>query len=395
MTPNPSAETRSTSAPALHAVGLHKRYGRTNALDGFDLEVERGTVHGLLGPNGAGKTTAVRCLTTLTAIDDGTATIDGIDVRRHPPAVRSRIGLVGQFHAVDEALTARQNIVLFARLSGLSKPRARARAGDLFEAFELTEAADRAVSGFSGGMRRRLDIATSLVLTPAILFLDEPTTGLDPRGRATVWQAVREVAAAGTTVLLTTQYLDEADQLAGRVSVMDHGRVIAEGTPIELKRRLGGDRVDAVMADASRLAEAVEVISRATDAAASVDPDTRTVTVEVADGAQALAAVVRALDAAGLTVDDLALRRPTLDEVFLHLTGGRRIRSTTDPTDPTTQPRQEDDHHAPPSPRLPTCATGARTPSARACSSPAATPCTRCGSPGASCSASRSTSCSS
>ncbi len=260
----PTTTPRPSSRPALHAAGLRKRFGRATALDGFDLEVEPGTVHGLLGPNGAGKTTAVRCLTTLTTIDDGTATIDGIDIRRHPAAVRERIGLVGQFHAVDEALTARQNLVLFARLSGISKSRARARADDLFEAFELTDAADRAVGGFSGGMRRRLDIAASLVLTPAILFLDEPTTGLDPRGRATVWQAVREIAAAGTTVLLTTQYLDEADQLADRVSVMEHGRVIAEGSPDDLKRRLGGDRVDAVIADGARLAEAVEAISRAT-----------------------------------------------------------------------------------------------------------------------------------
>ena len=323
----PATTPRPPSQPALHAVGLSKRFGRATALDGFELEVEPGTVHGLLGPNGAGKTTAVRCLTTLTAIDDGTATIDGIDIRRHPAAVRERIGLVGQFHAVDEALTARQNLVLFARLSGISKSRARARAADLFEAFELTDAADRAVGGFSGGMRRRLDIAASLVLTPAILFLDEPTTGLDPRGRATVWQAVREIASAGTTVLLTTQYLDEADQLADRVSVIEHGRVIAEGSPDDLKRRLGGDRVDTVIADGARLTEAVDAISRATGAAPSVDADTRTVTVEVDDGARALAQIVRELDAAHLSVDDLALRRPTLDEVFLHLTGGGTLES--------------------------------------------------------------------
>lgn len=319
MTPTTHPDPRPRAA--LHATGLRKRYGSATALDGFDLEIERGTVHGLLGPNGAGKTTAVRALTTLTSIDEGTARIDGIDVRRHPAAVRERIGLVGQFHAVDEALTARQNLVLFARLSGISKARARARAGELLEAFELTDAADRAVAGFSGGMRRRIDIAASLVLTPTVLFLDEPTTGLDPRGRATVWQAVREIAAAGTTVLLTTQYLDEADQLANRVSVMNHGRVIAEGAPDDLKRQLGGDRVDAVIADGARVTEAGEVIGRVTGTAASIDPDTRTVSVEVADGARALAPIVRGLDAADLTVDDLTLRRPTLDEVFLHLTG--------------------------------------------------------------------------
>jgi ABC-2 type transport system ATP-binding protein len=327
-----------TPPPALEAVGLEKRYGSTTALDGFDLRIERGTVHGLLGPNGAGKTTAVRCLATLTELDGGHATIDGIDVLRRPASVRERIGLVGQFHAVDEALTARQNLVLFARLSGLSRPRAVRRADELLDAFSLTDAASRAVSGFSGGMRRRLDIAASLVLTPAILFLDEPTTGLDPRGRATVWEAVREVAAAGTTVLLTTQYLDEADQLADRISVMDHGRVIAEGTPAELKRRLGGDRVAAVLADADRLAEAARIIAAAAGAEPSVDPDTRTVTVEVADGAKALAPIVRALDAEHLAVDDLTLRRPTLDEVFLHLTGDDATgdsspRAATDSTD--------------------------------------------------------------
>jgi ABC-2 type transport system ATP-binding protein len=316
-TPNPRHDEQ---APALEAVGLRKRFGTTSALDGFDLRIERGAVHGLLGPNGAGKTTAVRCLATLTELDDGRATIDGLDVRRRPAAVRERIGLVGQFHAVDEALTARQNLVLFARLSGLSKPRAGGRADELLAAFALADAATRPVSGFSGGMRRRLDIAASLVLTPAVLFLDEPTTGLDPRGRSTVWEAVRQVAAAGTTVLLTTQYLDEADQLADRISVMNGGRVVAEGSPGELKRRLGGDRVAAVLTDADRLGEAARAIANTVGTSASVDADTRTVTVEVADGARALAPIVRALDAERLAVDDLTLRRPTLDEVFLHLT---------------------------------------------------------------------------
>ena len=314
-----------TQAPypdtALQARGLRKRYGTAIALDGFDLRIERGTVHGLLGPNGAGKTTAVRALTTLTTIDEGSAEIDGIDVRLHPSAVRERIGLVGQFHAIDEALTARENLVLFARLSGISRARAHARADELLAAFELLDAADRPVSGFSGGMRRRIDIAAGLVLTPAVLFLDEPTTGLDPRGRATVWQAVREIAAAGTTVLLTTQYLDEADQLANRVSVMNRGRVIAEGAPDDLKRQLGGDRVDVVIADRDRLDEAGDVIGRIAGSPVTVDHDTRTVSTEVSDGARALAPIVRGLDAAALAVDDLTLRRPTLDEVFLHLTG--------------------------------------------------------------------------
>jgi ABC-2 type transport system ATP-binding protein len=318
---NTTTSPAASHAPALHAVGLRKRYGATAALDGFDLTVEPATVHGLLGPNGAGKTTAVRSFTPLTDVDDGTVAIDGIDARRNPAAVRERIGLVGQFHAIDEALTARQNLVLFGRLSGLSKPHARRRAADLLDAFDLMDAASRAVSGFSGGMRRRLDIAASLVLTPAILFLDEPTTGLDPRGRATVWQAVRDIAAAGTTVLLTTQYLDEADQLADRISVMDHGRVIAEGTPDGLKSQLGGDRVQVVVADAGRADAAAAAMTRTVGAEASVDPDTRTATVEVANGAAMLAPIVRALDADGIAVDDLVLRRPTLDEVFLHLTG--------------------------------------------------------------------------
>ncbi|MGI9821995.1 ATP-binding cassette domain-containing protein [Agromyces sp. Marseille-Q5079] len=330
------------SRPALEAIGLRKRYAKNVALDGFDLHVAAGTVHGLLGPNGAGKTTAVRCLTTLTDLDEGSASIDGIDVRRHPSAVRERIGLVGQFHAVDEALTAHQNLVLFARLSGLSKSRARSRADRLLEAFGLADAANRAVSGFSGGMRRRLDIASSLVLTPAILFLDEPTTGLDPRGRATVWQAVREVASMGTTVLLTTQLLDEADQLADRVSVMDHGRVIAEGTPAELKRRLGGDRIAATFA-ATDVERAAIVIANAVGAEASVDHDAAVVTIEVENGSAALAPIVRALDADGLVVDDLALRRPTLDEVFLHLTGRPPAEGVSTTADDSAAPAPTDE----------------------------------------------------
>ena len=317
-------------------------------------------------------------------IDDGTATIDGIDIRTQPAAVRERIGLVGQFHAVDEALTARQNLVLFARLSGISKSPGAGRAADLFEAFELTDAADRAVAGFSGGMRRRLDIAASLVLTPAILFLDEPTTGLDPRGRATVWQAVREIAAAGTTVLLTTQYLDEADQLADRVSVMEHGRVIAEGSPTtsSADSAATGSTRSSPTAPASRRPSD----HRATGAAASADADTRTVTVEVADGA----ACARA-DRARARRGDTHRRRSR--PASAHPRRGvpaphRRRRSN--------QLRRHDDHRpTPPSPRRPACATVVPTRCARACSSRGAMRCTRCASPGASCSASRSTSCSS
>lgn len=322
------------SAPsAISATGLRKRYGRNPALDGFDLDVPAGTVHGLLGPNGAGKTTAVRCLSTLTRADAGSARIAGLDVRTSPGAVRRRLGLVGQAHAVDEALTGRQNLTLFARLSGLDRRRARTRADELLEAFDLTEAAGRAAGGYSGGMRRRLDIAAALVLRPDVLFLDEPTTGLDPRGRATVWSAVRGVAASGTTVLLTTQLLDEADQLADRISVMQAGRVIADGTPDALKDRLGGDRLTVTVADRSRLDDAVAAVSAAVGAPATADADTRTVLVEVAAGAKALAPVVRALDQAGIDTDDLLLRRPTLDEVFLHLTGDTSIRPTADSTE--------------------------------------------------------------
>jgi ABC-2 type transport system ATP-binding protein len=318
--------------PSLTAVGLRKRYGDTHALDGFDLEVTAGSIHGLLGPNGAGKSTAVRCLATLVEPDSGDATIGGCDLVRAPARVRERIGLVGQNHAVDEVLSGRQNLVLFGRLSGLSKQSARARAEQLLARFDLagddTPAADRAVGGYSGGMRRRLDIAASLILTPTVLFLDEPTTGLDPRGRNEVWRAVRAIADSGTTVLLTTQYLDEADQLADRISVMDHGRVITEGTPADLKRRLGADRVEVVIADDADLDLAADALATASGRAASVDTDTRTLTLEAPDGAASLTLAVRALDAAGLGADDIALRRPTLDEVFLAVTGaapsGRR-----------------------------------------------------------------------
>ncbi len=296
-------------APSLVASGLKKRYGDVKALDGFDLTVGAGTIHGLLGPNGAGKSTAVKALATLIDTDAGTALVDGLDVRSEAHRVRQRIGLVGQNAAVDEILGGRQNLVMFGRLYGLSKSAARTRADDLLTTFGLIEAAERAVSTYSGGMRRRLDIAAGLILTPAVLFLDEPTTGLDPRARNEVWQTVREVAGRGTTVLLTTQYLDEADQLATQISVMDHGRVIAGGTPAELKRRIGGDRVTVTLRSAADVATL-------TGRLPAVDADDRTVTFEVR-----LTEVVRALDDLGLETDDLVLRRPTLDEVFLTLTG--------------------------------------------------------------------------
>jgi ABC-2 type transport system ATP-binding protein len=306
---------------AVAAEGLRKRYGTTTALDGFDLAVGEGTVCGLLGPNGAGKTTAVRILATLLRPDGGRAEVAGFDVARQAAQVRHRIGLVGQHAAVDEVLSGRQNLVMFGRLYHLGAAAARRRADQLLERFGLRDAAGKPAGQYSGGMRRRLDLAVGLILAPRVLFLDEPTTGLDPRGRNEVWEAVRALVAGGTTVLLTTQYLDEADQLAGQVSVIDHGRVIADGSPEQLKSRIGGDRIDVVVRDAAELAAAAAAVGRAAGAEAEVDRDTRRVSAPVRDRAAALTEVVRALDDAGVAAEDIALRRPTLDEVFLRLTG--------------------------------------------------------------------------
>ena len=305
----------------LTASSLRKRYGDVPALDGFDLSVPAGVIHGLLGPNGAGKTTAVKALATLIDLDGGTARVAGYDVRTQAAQVRRRIGLVGQNAAVDEILGGRQNLVMFGRLYGLSKVDARQRADRLLSQFGLTDAADRAVSTYSGGMRRRLDIAAGFILTPAVLFLDEPTTGLDPRGRNEVWESVREVAASGTTVLLTTQYLDEADQLAAQISVLNHGRIVASDSPDALKRQIGGDRVTVSFAPVS---PALDVIASRLSAAigmpAAVDAEARSLTLEVGTGVSALATIVRTLDESGIVPEDLVLRRPTLDEVFLTLT---------------------------------------------------------------------------
>ncbi|HEY0639578.1 MAG TPA: ATP-binding cassette domain-containing protein [Pseudonocardiaceae bacterium] len=303
---------------AIVARGLRKRYrGGTEALTGLDLTVRRGTVCGLLGPNGAGKTTAVRVLSTLLRADGGEAWVAGHDVRREPRAVRRRIGLVGQYAAVDEVLTGRQNLVMFGRLNHLPAP--RARAGELLERFALTGAADRAASTYSGGMRRRLDLAAGLIVAPDVLFVDEPTTGLDPGGRIEVWDAIRELVGGGTTVLLTTQYLEEADRLADAVVLLDGGRVVAEGTPGELKARVGDDWLEVELADetdaeaTTRLAQphATGVVTRAGT----------TVRVPVTERAAALVRVAAELHAAGITPADLTVRRPTLDEVFLRLTG--------------------------------------------------------------------------
>jgi ABC-2 type transport system ATP-binding protein len=318
----------------IFSEGLRKRYGDRYALDGLDLAVPAGTVCGLLGPNGAGKTTAVRALTTLLRYDGGRARVAGFDVARRPDQVRRRIGLVGQHAAVDEILSGRQNLELFGRLYHLAPAAARRRADELLAQFGLADAGDRPVSRYSGGMRRRLDLAASLILSPPVLFLDEPTTGLDPRGRGEVWQAVRRLVAQGSTVLLTTQYLDEADQLAGRICLVDAGRVVAEGTPDELKSRLGADRVDVVVRRAEDLPATAELVGRAAGSVAETDVDTRRVSARVKDRIGALTEVVSALHGAGLAAEDIGLRRPTLDEVFLALTGP----TTTDPTttDPTT-----------------------------------------------------------
>ncbi|MGV9880781.1 ATP-binding cassette domain-containing protein [Streptomyces sp. NPDC003006] len=304
-------------ADAIVVEGVRKRFGEKVALDGLDLRVGRGTVHGVLGPNGAGKSTAVRVLATLLRADEGRAEVAGHDVRRSPDEVRGRIGLLGQHAAVDEELSGRQNLDMFGRLHHLGARHARVRADELLERFGLAETGRKAVKRYSGGMRRRLDLAASLITEPEVLFLDEPTTGLDPRGRAEVWESVRSLVGGGTTVLLTTQYLEEADQLADRVSVIDGGRVIAEGTPDDLKAKLGGDRIDVVVRDAADLARAAQLLP----GTATVDADRRLASAPVTDRMEALTGVVRALDGAGIDAEDVVLRRPTLDEVFLSLTG--------------------------------------------------------------------------
>ncbi|WP_328439266.1 ATP-binding cassette domain-containing protein [Streptomyces sp. NBC_00457] len=307
---------------AITVEGAHKKYGDKKALDGLDLAVGRGTVHGVLGPNGAGKTTLVRILSTLLRPDSGRIEVAGHDVLTEAQAVRFRIGLLGQHAALDEELGGHQNLEMFGRLYHLGARHARVRAGELLERFGLADTGRKAVKQYSGGMRRRLDLAASLITDPEVLFLDEPTTGLDPRGRAEVWAAVRSLVGGGTTVLLTTQYLEEADQLADRISVVDLGRVIADGTADELKRLIGGDRIDVVLRDAGQLGAAVALLPVPKDDI-SVDPDRRLLSAPVTDRMAALSGVVRALESAGIVAEDVALRRPTLDEVFLHLTADR------------------------------------------------------------------------
>ncbi len=315
----------STNPPAIEARGLTKRFGEVLALDDLDLVVPTGTVLGLLGPNGAGKTTAVSILTTLLLPDAGTATIAGADLSTQPGLVRERIGLSGQYAAVDEVLTGRENLEMIGRLYHLGRRRAVGRAEELLERFSLTDAGDRPVKGYSGGMRRRLDLAGALVAAPPVLFLDEPTTGLDPRSRIGLWDVIRELVADGTTLLLTTQYLEEADQLADDIVVIDRGRAIARGTADELKSQVGGERIEVTVRNGDDLDTARALLAAHTPAHSiddvDVRPTARTLLAPVNDGVADLAAVLDELGRAAIDVSDIGVRRPTLDDVFLTLTG--------------------------------------------------------------------------
>ncbi len=307
---------------AIHAEGLVKRYGDVVALAGLDVTVPQGTVLGLLGPNGAGKTTAVSILTTLLEPDEGTARIAGLDLRTDPEGVRRRIGLSGQYAAVDEVLTGYENLDMIGRLYRLGRARARARARELLDRFDLADAGDRSVKTYSGGMRRRLDLAGALVAEPPVLFLDEPTTGLDPPSRLGLWGVIRDLVGRGTTLLLTTQYLEEADHLADDILVIDHGRAIARGTADELKSRIGGERIELVVR-ADRLDDAHAVLARVASGDVETDVAARRLLAPVATGAAALREVLARLHDEGVEVADVGLRRPTLDDVFLTLTGHR------------------------------------------------------------------------
>ena len=306
---------------AIHVHGLTKSFGEVHALTGIDLSIQQGTVLGLLGPNGSGKTTTVRILSTLLKPDAGSATVGGFDVVSQPDQVRNVIGLTGQYAAIDEYLTGRENLELFGRLFHLSKVQAASRAEELLDRFDLTEAADRGIKGYSGGMRRRLDLAASLIGRPSVLFLDEPTTGLDPRSRQGMWDVIQGLVSDGTTVLLTTQYLEEADQLASKIVVIDRGAVIAQGTSNELKSQVGGDRIELVVTAESDIDQAIALLTPMSSGVPSAQNETRTVVVPVSSGSIAIVDAIRILDEGTISIADIALRRPTLDDVFLSLTG--------------------------------------------------------------------------
>ena len=310
-----------TDEYAVSAERLVKRYGKNTALAGIDLDVPTGTVTAVLGPNGAGKTTAVRILTTLTKADEGRARVAGFDVRTHPKEVRRRIGLTAQDATVDPLLTGRENLVMLGELHQLRRKDAMRRANELLGEFSLEEAADRPTSGYSGGMRRRLDLAATLVARPQVLFLDEPTTGLDPRGRNELWTVLDTLVEGGATILLTTQYLEEAERLADDIVVVDRGRIIARGDARKLKREVGSDQIQVVVVELGQLEDATRILAETTGAKPNVDAAARSVTAATSEGVQGLVAVARRLADARIAVDDLGLHQPTLDEVFLTLTG--------------------------------------------------------------------------
>ena len=305
----------------IEAVGLHKSFGETRALAGLDFDVAEGEILGMLGPNGAGKTTAVRVLTTLTRPDAGSATVAGIDVLRHPDRVRAQIGVAGQYAALDELLTGRENLGMIGRLYRVDGPTVKRRTEELLERFELGDAAGRPVKTYSGGMRRRLDLGAAMMAQPPVVFLDEPTTGLDPKGRLSMWDLISELARGGTTVLMTTQYLEEADRLADDIVVIDHGRAIARGTALQLKQQVAGERLEITISDSRNIGAARRVLEALGEGAARVDEESRHVSVAVASHDGVLTRAIRELDSAGVHVDDIGFRRPTLDEVFLALTG--------------------------------------------------------------------------
>ena len=329
-------------ANMIETVGLTKRYGDVVALDGLDLAVPQGTVLGLLGPNGAGKTTAVRVLTTLLDADGGTASVAGIDVRATPDEVRKVIGLSGQYAAVDEYLTGFENLDMVARLYGMKKQDSRARGRELLEQFDLADAGDRPVKTYSGGMRRRLDLAASLVAKPQVLFLDEPTTGLDPNSRTTMWEVIRELVQSGTTLLLTTQYLEEADRLADEIVVIDRGIAIARGRADELKAQVGGERVELIVASEDDMTAARTILRDLAVGEVIVDDHTRKLTAPVTDGATSLMTALRRLDAEQIHVLDVGLRRPTLDDVFLTLTGHAAEQAANESNEQSQPPTGDD-----------------------------------------------------